>query len=150
MIKNSVAFVALALMTTVAFAAQARTVTITGEDTLQYSVTTITASPGETLTVKLVNNSTFPAAAMSHNWLLLKQSADPKAVDEAARSAKDNGYIPADKADQIIAHTGLVAGGESDSVTFTVPTKPGKYTYLCTFPGHFAAGMKGILVVTAK
>jgi uncharacterized cupredoxin-like copper-binding protein len=27
-------------------------------------------------------------------------------------------------------------------------TKPGKYHYLCTVPGHAAAGMKGVLTVT--
>jgi azurin len=52
--------------------------------------------------------------------------------------------------DQIIAHTGLVAGGESDTVTFTAPEEPGDYEYICTFPGHFAAGMKGTLTVKAE
>jgi uncharacterized cupredoxin-like copper-binding protein len=32
-------------------------------------------------------------------------------------------------------------------VTFTVPKKPGVYTFICTFPGHFAGGMKGTLTV---
>jgi plastocyanin len=31
--------------------------------------------------------------------------------------------------------------------SFGAPAKPGSYTYLCTFPGHFVAGMKGVLVV---
>jgi nitrite reductase (NO-forming) len=26
-------------------------------------------------------------------------------------------------------------------------TKPGRYTYICTVPGHAAAGMKGVFVV---
>jgi uncharacterized cupredoxin-like copper-binding protein len=30
------------------------------------------------------------------------------------------------------------------AVTFR---KPGRYTYLCTVPGHAAAGMKGVLIV---
>jgi len=28
-----------------------------------------------------------------------------------------------------------------------VPAAPGSYPYVCTFPGHFVAGMKGNLVV---
>ena len=32
-------------------------------------------------------------------------------------------------------------------VTFDAPTEPGEYVYLCSFPGHYAAGMKGLLVV---
>jgi len=31
--------------------------------------------------------------------------------------------------------------------TFKVPAKPGRYAFLCTFPGHFALGMRGTLVV---
>jgi uncharacterized cupredoxin-like copper-binding protein len=32
--------------------------------------------------------------------------------------------------------------------TLTVTLKPGTYTFLCTVPGHEAAGMKGTLKVT--
>jgi uncharacterized cupredoxin-like copper-binding protein len=32
------------------------------------------------------------------------------------------------------------------SFTFQTPG-PGTYTFLCTFPGHFQAGMKGELTV---
>jgi azurin len=49
--------------------------------------------------------------------------------------------------DKILAYTPLAGGGDTVEVTFAAPTKPGSYTYLCTFPGHFAMGMKGTLVV---
>ena len=84
---------------------------------------------------------------MAHNWILLAADADAQAVDEAAAQAKDNDYVPKDMSDQILAHTGLVAGGETDEVTFTAPEEPGDYEYICTFPGHLAAGMKGTLTV---
>lgn len=87
---------------------------------------------------------------MSHNWVLLKQNANPAAFVQAAMGAKANDYIPKSKLDKMIAHTDLVAGGESDSVTFTAPSKPGQYQYVCTFLGHFGAGMKGVLVVKAQ
>ena len=41
----------------------------------------------------------------------------------------------------IMLATGKIA---TLKVTFT---KAGRYTYLCTVPGHAAAGMKGVLVV---
>lgn len=47
----------------------------------------------------------------------------------------------------IIARTDMVPGGERDSVTFEAPSEPGEYVYVCTFPGHYAGGMKGILVI---
>jgi len=104
-------------------------------------------SPGESVTVKLVNKSHLPASAMAHNWVLLKHGADADAFDNAAQNATANDYFPKARADQTIAHTGMVAGGKSDTVTFTAPEKPGDYSYICTFPGHFAAGMKGVLTV---
>jgi uncharacterized cupredoxin-like copper-binding protein len=42
--------------------------------------------------------------------------------------------------------TALIAPGKSGSVT--VNLKKGSYTYICTVPGHAAAGMKGKLKVT--
>jgi hypothetical protein len=39
-----------------------------------------------------------------------------------------------------------VAPGGSAKLTVTF-TKPGRYPYLCTLPGHAEAGMKGVLVV---
>jgi len=54
-------------------------------------------------------------------------------------------YIPDDT--RIIARTaGLLKGGQSETVTFTAPAA-GTYVYLCTFPGHFEEGMKGVLRV---
>jgi azurin len=45
------------------------------------------------------------------------------------------------------APNGLVGPSETVDVTFKAPTAPGQYTYLCGFPGHFVAGMKGVLTV---
>ncbi|HUO64394.1 MAG TPA: plastocyanin/azurin family copper-binding protein [Terriglobales bacterium] len=32
-------------------------------------------------------------------------------------------------------------------MTFEAPMEPGEYTFVCSFPGHFALGMKGQLIV---
>ena len=32
-------------------------------------------------------------------------------------------------------------------ITFTVPSEPGEYPYVCSFPAHYVAGMRGVLVV---
>jgi uncharacterized cupredoxin-like copper-binding protein len=40
----------------------------------------------------------------------------------------------------------LVASGRKGALAVTFK-KAGRYTYLCTLPGHAAAGMKGVLVV---
>jgi uncharacterized cupredoxin-like copper-binding protein len=43
--------------------------------------------------------------------------------------------------------TALISPGQSTTLTYTFKTK-GTYEYLCTVPGHAAAGMKGDLKVT--
>lgn len=143
-----------------------RTIEITGIDQMKFTVESseegistgnkvgdylllesISAEPGEEIRVVLTSESDLPATAMAHNFVLLTLSADVEAFVNAASQAKDNDYIPADMSDQIIAHTELAGGGETVEVTFTAPEKVGKYEYVCTFPGHYAAGMRGTLIV---
>jgi azurin len=124
-----------------------RTVEITGSETMKYSVTEITAKPGEKIHVVLKALGSMPKIAMAHNFVLLKAGVNPQDVSTAAFNARATDFIPAEMKDKILANTKLAGGGETVEVTFTAPTKPGKYDYLCTFPGHFAAGMKGTLTV---
>ena len=42
--------------------------------------------------------------------------------------------------------TPMVTPGTKATLTVSL-TKPGKYEYLCTVPGHAAAGMKGLITV---
>lgn len=107
----------------------------------------ITAQPGERIRIVLTTRSQLPESAMAHNWLLLTQDADVQAFADAAIKAKDNDYVPNDMMEQVIAQTGLASGGETTEVTFTAPEETGTYEYLCTFPGHFSADMRGDLIV---
>ena len=56
-----------------------------------------------------------------------------------------NNYVPKDDK-RIIAHTKVVGGGESTSITFPTSSlkKGGDYTFFCSFPGHWSV-MKGKL-----
>ncbi len=129
-------------------AAQAgRTVQITGNDSLQYSLTTITAKPGERLTVVLRTMSMQPAAQMAHNFVILKPGANVDQFAMMAGMARDHGYIPPQFKDQILIASDMVAANEMAKATFTAPTKPGTYVYFCTYPAHFSGGMKGTLIV---
>ena len=124
-----------------------RTVELTGGDDMKYNVTSINAKPGETLHVVLKNVGTIPKVAMAHNFVVLTAAANADDFSKAAMNARDTDYIPADKKADVLASTKLAGPGESMEVTFKAPAKPGTYNYLCTFPGHYAAGMKGTLVV---
>ena len=129
-----------------AFAQKARVVEMTGNDAMKFSVTSIEAKPGETLTVKLKSVGTLPKIAMAHNFVLLVLGTDATAFANAAATAAPT-YIPAAMKAKVIAMTGMAGPGETVQVTFKVPAKPGKYEFICSFPGHFLAGMKGVLVV---
>ena len=125
----------------------ARTVELTGGDDMKYNTTTITAKPGETLHIVLKSTGTIPKMAMAHNFVLLALAADVNEFIKSAAGASATDYVPADKKAQVLASTKLAGPGETVEVTVKVPAKPGTYTYLCSFPGHFVAGMKGTLVV---
>ncbi len=67
------------------------------------------------------------------------------AASASQRASAD--YLPdGDQATRIVVHTKLLGPGEQDTVSFT-PVTPGVYEYVCTFPGHTAAGMRGKIVV---
>jgi azurin len=125
----------------------ARTVELTGGDDMKYNTTTITAKPGETLHVVLKSVGTIPKIAMAHNFVVLAAAADVNEFIKSSMNAQATDYVPADKKAQVLASTKLAGPGETVEVTFKVPAKPGSYPYMCTFPGHYAAGMKGTLVV---
>lgn len=122
-----------------------RLVEITGNDQMKFNVTTIEAKAGEQLKVVLTNVGTLPKEAMGHNWVLLQKGTDAMAFANAAVAAKDKDYIPDSMKDKVIAHTALLGPRKSDEVIFTVPP-PGEYPFLCSFPAHFAVGMKGVLI----
>ena len=142
------AAVVLALAAAAGVQAQApKVVAITATDAMKYSVTSIEAKPGEKITVKLTGQGAIPKVAMAHNFVLLAAKTDPAAFAQAAAMARATDFVPADKAAQVLASSKLAGAGETVEVTFAAPKAPGVYTYICTFPGHFAAGMKGTLTV---
>ncbi len=136
--------------TTTAAETEPLVVEMEGTNQLKFTVTEIEAIPGQKVTVKLTTVSDFPKIAMAHNFVLLKSDADATAVATASAKASDNEYIAPEMKDQIIAYTALAGGGETVEITFTAPTKPGTYEYICTFPGHYSGGMKGLLTVKKK
>lgn len=124
-----------------------RIIKIKGTDRMKFDVTNINVIPGEKIRLVLTTVSKLPKTAMSHNVVVLKKGTDAEAFANASAMARENDYIAPDMQDKIIAATDLAGGGETVEVTFTVPDEVGSYTYICSFPGHYLAGMKGTLNV---
>ena len=119
---------------------------IAGNDAMQYDKKELDVAADCTqVELTLTHTGKLPAAAMGHNWVLVK-TADVTAVANAGMSAglANNYLTPGDP--RVIASTKTIGGGQSASVTFPTSklTKGGDYTFMCTFPGHYVI-MKGVL-----
>ncbi|MGN6532621.1 MAG: plastocyanin/azurin family copper-binding protein [Ginsengibacter sp.] len=115
-----------------------------GMDDMKYDRTLFKVKAGQKITLDFKNIGKQPAAAMSHNVVILQQGTDVQAFGEAAIPAAATEHIPASMASDVIAHTKLLGPGQSDEITFTLPD-PGVYDFICTFPGHFGS-MRGKIV----
>jgi azurin len=117
---------------------------ITGNDLMQYDKKELKVDKDCTsVEVTLKHIGKLPAATMGHNWTLVKTADATAVANDGLAAGLPSDYIKAgDK--RVIAHTKVVGGGQSASVTFpTSALQAGEsYTYLCTFPGHSAL-MKG-------
>lgn len=114
---------------------------------MKFDVAKISAAPGELLKVTLTNLCALPKNVMGHNWVLLTAGTDATAFSTVAAADAASDYLPAKLKEKVLASVGLLGSNETGEVTFTAPTKPGEYTFICTFPAHCAVGMKGVLVV---
>lgn len=121
-----------------------RTVVIESDDNIKFNKTTIRVKYGERITLTLDNVGKMLKMSMGHNVVILKKGVDLEKFAIAAVSAASNDYIPNDGKD-VIAHTKMLGGGESDTITFDAPDR-GTYDFLCSFPGHWGT-MKGKFIV---
>ncbi|MBX3421291.1 MAG: heme-binding domain-containing protein [Pirellulaceae bacterium] len=99
---------------------------------------------GQELALTLSNPDVVP-----HNWVLVRPG-QLQAVGTLANQliaspdAYARHYIPESPA--VIVHTDVVPPESRQTIHFQAPDEPGRYPYLCTFPGHWMV-MNGVLVV---
>ena len=113
---------------------------------LRYEQTAFSVEAGQEIILVFENVATSPA--MVHNVVVLTSNEDDDVnrVGVAGMAAGEaNSYVPDDEA--VLAYTPLAKPGETVRVTFTVPSEPGSYRYICTFPGHYAV-MQGTMTVS--
>jgi len=117
---------------------------IEGDDRMMFNLKEMKVKAGTKVTVTLNHVGKAPKKAMGHNFVILKSGVNmAKFATKAMKAAKED-YIP-DGGKDVIAHTKMLGGGESDTITFDAPAK-GTYEFLCSFPGHFSL-MKGKFIV---
>lgn len=119
-------------------------ITINAGDDMKYDLAEIKVKEGQMVKLMLNHTGKLAKEAMGHNWALLAQGTIVSDFSAKAMQAKDTDYIPAG-ATEVIVHTKLIGGGQSDTIEFVAPAK-GVYEFICTFPGHSAL-MKGTFYV---
>lgn len=130
-----------------AAAAAPKEVVIEGDDSMKFSITEIQVKRGETVKIILKNVGKMPKETMGHNFVLLALRTDVTEFTLASANEEKNEYIAPSFKSKVLAHTKLIGPGETAEVTFTAPKNSGQYDFVCSFPGHAVAGMKGKLIV---
>ena len=123
----------------------ARTVRIEAGKNLTYQTTSIQAKAGEKLAMTLANPDVVP-----HNWALIKPGKLQVIGEAANRLVGDpealiRQYVP--QSDDVLCYTDIIDPGQEGTIYFQIPNEPGRYPYLCTFPGHWMV-MNGEIVVS--
>ena len=113
-------------------------VDVTGKE-LSFTPAQVTASVGQRLTIAFKNEG-----AVEHDWAVLEMPvqdvhAEAEAFGGAHSHEAVDGAMPT-------VHVASMPGNVTE-VTFT-PARAGRYTIVCTVPGHKEAGMMGLLAVT--
>lgn len=155
--KKLILTLATACLAFPAMAQEEKKIEITGNDQMQYSTKAFEVTAGEKVSLTFKHIGKLPKVGMGHNVVILlpvdaaKPDTAVMAFAMKAMSATKTDHIPEDEAmkKRIVAHTKLIGGGESDTITFTAPAEPGAYPYICTYPGHFTL-MQGVMTVKAK
>ena len=113
---------------------------------MAYDVETIAVQAGRPVLFVLAN-----ADVMPHNFVITRpgmmqevgEAAEAKAQDPAFAKRQ---FVPEHPA--VLAASTLLQPQASQRVTFEVPTEPGVYPYVCTYPGHWRR-MFGAMYVVA-
>ncbi len=121
---------------------------ITANDQMKFDLESLDAQARQKIEITFKNVGTMPKQSMGHNWCLLALNVDPAEFLDAGFASASNDYVEPSKEKDVIARTKILGPGETETLTFTAPSAPGSYEYICTFPGHFGGGMKGFLKIT--
>jgi len=111
---------------------------------LQYAQKELRAKAGEGIALSFENPDIMP-----HNFVLVARGAEEKVGELSAKMvAEPDGYarhyVP--EVPEVLCYSRMLDPGQKTTVYFNAPKVPGRYTYLCSFPGHSQL-MRGVLVV---
>ena len=123
---------------------RARAISIEAGKNLSFSVRSLKVRAGEPIKLTFSNPDSVP-----HNWALIKPGALTRVGDLvnkiiAEPDAASRHYIP--RTPDVLVYTDIVTPQDQLTISFRAPSTPGRYPYLCTFPGHWMV-MNGEMIV---
>lgn len=127
--------------------ADSGSLTITANDQMQFDKTEFSVKAGSEVTIVFENVGTMPKESMGHNLVILTLGTDPIAFANASTRHPKEEYVAPDMIDNVVVSSRVLGPGESQTLTFTAPSETGDHPFVCSFPGHTPAGMKGIMKV---
>ncbi|HLS28244.1 MAG TPA: plastocyanin/azurin family copper-binding protein [Opitutales bacterium] len=122
-------------------------ITITGDDLMKFNVTEFAVKAGSEVKIIFKHIGKMPKEAMGHNLVVLEKGMNPIEFAGASVRFPRDEYISPDLKDSVIAFTRVLGPGEEQTITFTAPSEAGDYPFVCSFPGHTPAGMRGVMKV---
>lgn len=123
---------------------ESRAIRIEAAPGLSFAPAELRARAGERLRLTFANPDSMP-----HNWVLAdlgKAEVVAVAAGKLAESPDAYARHYAPEIPDILCHSRVLLPGGETTLWFQAPARPGRYTYLCTIPGH-AQVMRGELVV---
>ena len=120
--------------------------TIESNDAMQYNADSIAVPASCTrFTITLKHVGAMAVNVMGHNLVVAKE-ADMAGIAADGMAVAPEHIKPDDA--RVVAHTKMLGGGESASVTFDLSKLKdgGPYRFFCSFPGHLSL-MQGSLTV---
>ncbi|MBI3463784.1 MAG: TIM barrel protein [Planctomycetes bacterium] len=126
---------------------QARPITLETAGNLSFATRSFQVRAGELIALTLKNPDVVP-----HNWALVRPGTLQSVGEAANRLIADpeavaRQYVP--DTGEVLFYTDIVPPGGEFTIYFQAPQTPGRYPYLCTFPGHWTV-MNGEMLVTGQ
>lgn len=116
----------------------------TVEEEMRYDIPYFAVEAGRPVQVLLENEDLMP-----HNLVITENGALREVAELGGAQGPEGGldgkqYVP--DSSKVLFATNMVQSRQSERLTFTAPSEPGEYPYVCTFPGHWMR-MYGVMVV---
>jgi putative heme-binding domain-containing protein len=109
-----------------------------------YDTSLLVVEAGKPVEIILINEDVMP-----HNLVIVTPGASEeigKAAEKMQPEPDAQGRLHVPASPKVLQATKMIDPGQQAKLSFTAPTEPGDYQYVCTFPGHWMR-MVGTLAV---